>query len=164
VVVNETLSYDDLLKLKSGCDCYVSLHKSEGWGFGMIEAMNLGVPVICTAYSGNMEFCTPETAWLVDYTLIPLAPDDYIFVREGQTWAEPDVADAARQMRAVKADAEGRRAKARAALAFVQQKFSAEAIAKRYQARLAEILTTLAPSAVKPPVKSPRAPRRATKD
>ena len=165
VVVNETLGYEDLLKLKSGCDCYVSLHKSEGWGFGMIEAMNLGVPVICTAYSGNMEFCTPQTAWLVDYTLAPLGPDDYIFVREGQSWAEPDVADAARQMRAVHGDAAGRQAKAAAALAYVRQNFSAEAIAGRYQARLGAILQGLdkaaAPSAAPASrAKTPRAPRR----
>lgn len=167
VVVNETLSYADLLKLKSGCDCYVSLHKSEGWGFGMIEAMNLGVPVICTAYSGNMEFCTPETAWLVDYTLTPLAADDYIFVRAGQVWAEPDVADAARQMRAVRADAGGRSAKTDAALALVQQNFSADAIARRYQARLGEILKTLETppeTLATPRAKTPRAPRRAAKD
>src|SRR5690606_17608964 len=65
VVMNETLTYEALVKLKAGSDCYISLHRSEGWGFGMIEAMNLGVPVVCTAYSGNMDFCSDETAWLV---------------------------------------------------------------------------------------------------
>lgn len=139
-VLDETLSYDDLLRLKSGCDCYVSLHKSEGWGFGMIEAMNLGVPVICTAYSGNMDFCSEETAWLVGYDVVPLAPDDYIFVREGQKWAEPDIADAARQMRAVHGDAAGRAARAAAALHNVRQNFSAAAIGARYGARLQAIL------------------------
>ena len=44
VILNETLKYNDLIRLKSGCDAYVSLHKSEGWGFGMAEAMNLGLP------------------------------------------------------------------------------------------------------------------------
>jgi glycosyltransferase involved in cell wall biosynthesis len=48
VVMNETLSYDKLLELKAGVDCYISLHKSEGFGFGMLEAMNLKVPVVCT--------------------------------------------------------------------------------------------------------------------
>jgi glycosyltransferase involved in cell wall biosynthesis len=142
VVLDETLSYGDLLKLKKGCDAYVSLHKSEGWGFGMIEAMNLGVPVICTGYSGNMDFCTPDTAWLVRYAEVELQPDDYIFVRKGQKWAEPDVADAAAQMRMVYDDPVARQAKADAALANVRQNFSAKAIALRYEARFRALLKT----------------------
>jgi glycosyltransferase involved in cell wall biosynthesis len=143
VVLNETLSYDDVLQLKKGCDAYVSLHKSEGWGFGMIEAMGLGVPVVCTAYSGNMDFCSEETAWLVGYEEVELAPNDYIFVREGQKWTEPDVADAARQMQAVYADPGARNTKATAGQAFVRQNFSAKAIAKRYETRLRDILKGL---------------------
>ncbi len=143
VVLNETLSYDDLLLLKKGCDAYVSLHKSEGWGFGMIEAMGLGVPVICTGYSGNMDFCSDATAWLVGYQEVELAPDDYIFVRRGQKWAEPDVADAARQMQALYNDPTARAAKAAAGLAYVQQNFSAQAIAVRYESRLRAILSAL---------------------
>ena len=142
-VLDETLSYDDLLKLKKGCDAYVSLHKSEGWGFGMIEAMNLGVPVICTGYSGNMDFCSDDTAWLVGYDEVELQPDEYIFVRKGQKWAEPDVADAAKQMHRVYSDPAARQAKAAAALTNVRQNFSAQAIALRYEARLREILKTL---------------------
>ncbi|MCR8550880.1 glycosyltransferase [Salipiger sp. P9] len=143
VVMNETLSYRNLLKLKAGSDCYVSLHKSEGWGFGMIEAMALKVPVICTAYSGNMDFCSDETAWLVDYEEVPLKHGDYIFVRPESKWAEPSVEDAARQMRAAYDDPAARLAKADAAYAFIRENFSAQAIAKRYGGRLREILADL---------------------
>ncbi|WP_170831328.1 glycosyltransferase family 4 protein [Jannaschia faecimaris] len=139
-VLDETLVYDDLLRLKQGSDCYVSLHKSEGWGFGMIEAMNLGVPVVATGYSGNMDFCTPETAWLVDYTEVELDPDDYIFVRPGQKWAEPDVDDAARQLHAVFSDEDTRKARAEAARTLVRTGFSEQAIARRYGDRLKQIL------------------------
>lgn len=142
-ILDETLTYDDLLRLKKGSDCYISLHKSEGWGFGMIEAMNLGVPVVATGYSGNMDFCTPDTVWLVDYTEAPLGPDDYIFVRDGQKWAEPDVDDAARQLHAVYSDAETRTARAAAAHRFVQENFSVSAIARRYDDRLSTIFRTL---------------------
>ncbi len=140
LVMNETLSYRDLLKLKAGSDCYISLHKSEGWGFGMIEAMNLGVPVICTGYSGNMDFCSEDTVWLVDYTLKELKPGDYIFVRPGSQWAEPDVEHAAAQMRACYDDAKARKAKAKAARDFIRSDFSKEAIAARYANRLRTIL------------------------
>ena len=143
VVLNETLSYRDLLRLKAGSDCYISLHKSEGWGFGMIEAMNLKVPVICTAYSGNMDFCSDETVWLVDYEETLLRPGDYIFVRKGSKWAEPSVDSAASQLRAAYDNPEARRAKAEAAYALVRKDFSVEAIGKRYGTRLREILQDL---------------------
>lgn len=139
-LMNETLSYDDLLLLKKGSDCYISLHKSEGWGFGMIEAMNLKVPVVVTGYSANMDFCTPETAWLVDYRITPLVPQDYIFVRNGQCWAEPDVDHAARQLRAVYDNPAEREARAEAAWRNVRQNFAAEAIARRFKRRLDQIL------------------------
>ena len=143
MVMNETLGYDDLLRLKAGSDCYISLHKSEGWGFGMIEAMNLKVPVVCTAYSGNMDFCSPETVWLVDYDESLLRPGDYIFVRKGSTWAEPRVADAARQLRAAYDDPAARVARAEAAYTTIRQQFSAQAISRRYGDRLRSILKGL---------------------
>ncbi|MFQ6549317.1 glycosyltransferase [Aestuariibius sp. 2305UL40-4] len=143
VLMNETLSYHDLLRLKAGSDCYMSLHKSEGWGFGMIEAMNLGVPVVCTAYSGNMEFCNDDTAWLVDYEEAALQHGDYIFVRPGSKWVEPDLPHAARQLRAAYDDPDARVAKVDAARTLIRKSFSREAIAERYGARLGEILEKL---------------------
>lgn len=140
LLIDETLSYADLLSLKKGCDCYVSLHKSEGWGFGMIEAMNIGVPVLATAYSGNMDFCSEDTAWLVGYDEVELSQDDYIFVIPGQKWAEPDVTDAARQMRALRADPAEAARRAAAAEQNVRENFSAAAIGARYRARLDAIL------------------------
>ena len=106
----------------------------------MIEAMNLGVPVVCTGYSGNMDFCRADTAWLVGYEEVELGEDDYIFVRKGQKWAEPDHEDAVRQLRAVYDQPEERDRRAQAALALVKEDFSAPAIARRYEARLREIL------------------------
>lgn len=138
--LDETLSYEDLLKLKRGSDAYVSLHRSEGWGFGMIEAMNLKLPVLATAYSGNLEFCTDKTAYLVGYRKLDLQRHDYIFVRPGQQWADPDEEDAARQMRLLYEDPALRQARVEAAWAYVQQNFSESAIAGRYAARLSEIL------------------------
>lgn len=141
VLLNETLTYNDLICLKCGCDAYVSLHRSEGWGFGMAEAMNLGVPVIATGYSGNMEFCRPETCWLVSYKMKSLGADDYIFVVPGQQWAEPDVSHAAQQMRAVYVNPSERVDRAAAAKEFIKRNFSPEAVGARYAARLNEIMT-----------------------
>ncbi|HUD50421.1 glycosyltransferase [Parvibaculum sp.] len=142
-VINETFTYEELLDLKKGCDCYVSLHRSEGLGFGMIEAMNLRLPVVCTGYSGNMEFCSEETAWIVDYKEVELRRDEYIFVRLGQKWAEPDLDDAARQMRAVFVDAGERERRVDRAWNNVQKNFSISAIGARYKQRLDEILVQI---------------------
>ncbi len=142
IVINETFSYRDVLALKLACDCYVSLHRSEGWGFGMLEAMNLGRPVIATAYSGNMDFCTPETTYLVDYDLIGVREAEYILVERGSVWAQPRLAQAAERMRQVMADPDAARARGKAGAEHIRANFSIEAIARRYGARLGEIRAT----------------------
>lgn len=86
-------------------DCFVSLHRSEGFGRGISEAMVLGKPVITTGYSGNMDFCTPETAMLVPYDLIPVGPGEYPHW-QGQQWADADVEAAAAHMVALVDDPE----------------------------------------------------------
>ena len=139
LVVNETYTYKDLLGLKRACDCYVSLHRSEGWGFGMIEAMQLAKPVIATAYSGNMEFCMPETAFLVDHELVGVREEEYIFVERGSLWAQPNLDQAATFMRAAVADPAAAKVKGQAAAYFIKGNFSIEAIGRRYAARLAEV-------------------------
>jgi len=84
----------------AGCDCYVSLHRSEGFGNTLAEAMSLGKPVIATGYSGNMEFMTAQNSYPVDYTLAPIGDDAGPYPATGE-WAEPDVGHAARLMRHV---------------------------------------------------------------
>ena len=58
----------------AGCDCYVSLHRSEGLGLTMAEAMYFGKPVIATAYSGNLDFMTEENSYLVPHTMAEIGP------------------------------------------------------------------------------------------
>ena len=143
IIINETLTYRDLLGLKRACDCYVSLHRSEGWGFGMIEAMQLGMPVIATAFSGNMDFCTPDTTDLVDYTMVGVREEEYIFVERNSQWAQPDLQHAAALMRALAADPAAAKAKGQAGATHIKANFSIEAIGKRYAARLAEVRAQL---------------------
>jgi glycosyltransferase involved in cell wall biosynthesis len=84
-------------------DCFLSLHRCEGFGRGPAEAMLLGKPVIATAYSGTTDFATRETTLLVDYQLVPLGKEEYPGA-SGQVWAEPDIDAAAAAMRRVAAD------------------------------------------------------------
>lgn len=93
----DTLSRGALLDLYRACNAFVSLHRSEGFGRNIAEAMCLEKPVIVTGHSGNMDFTTPATAALVEHRMIPLGADDYPF-GEGQHWADPSLEHAASQM------------------------------------------------------------------
>ena len=86
--------------ITAACDCYVSLHRSEGFGFTVAEAMAYGRPAIVTAYSGTMDFTTAANAYLVDYRLVPIGEGADPYPPDGE-WAEPDLDDAARLMREV---------------------------------------------------------------
>lgn len=97
-IVETTLSRPDLLALYKACDCFVSLHRAEGYGRGLAEAMQLGLHVICTGYSGNVDFCQRPWADLVNYRLIPVKQGQYPYAL-GQVWADPDVEHAALLMR-----------------------------------------------------------------
>jgi glycosyltransferase involved in cell wall biosynthesis len=99
------LSRDEMFGLQNTMDCYVSLHRSEGFGLGMAECMYLGKPVIATAYSGNLDFMDRNNSLLVDYKMVPLRNGDYPHW-QGQQWADADVAHAARLMRQVFDDRE----------------------------------------------------------
>lgn len=85
------------------CDAYVSLHRAEGFGLGLAEAMALGKPVIATNWSGNLDFMSPDVACMVDFQTVPVEQGQYPHF-EGATWAEPDVASAAAAMRRLAAD------------------------------------------------------------
>lgn len=92
------LSHEQMAALFATADCYVSLHRSEGLGLGMAQAMALGKPVIATGYSGNLDFMRPGSSLLVDYELVEIKETSGPYER-GNFWAEPDVADAAKKMR-----------------------------------------------------------------
>lgn len=99
-VIDRSLSGDELDGLMAACDAYVSLHRSEGFGLTMAEAMAIGKPVIGTGYSGNLDFMNAENSYLVEYELGRVGPDCEIYPPEG-TWAMPSVEHAAELMRRV---------------------------------------------------------------
>ena len=84
----------------ASCDCYVSLHRSEGLGLTMGEAMYFGKPVIATAYSGNLDFMTEENSYLVPFSMVEIGPDAGPYPADKE-WAEPDLDQAAALMREV---------------------------------------------------------------
>jgi glycosyltransferase involved in cell wall biosynthesis len=97
------MSRPELTALMNVSDCYLSLHRSEGFGMTIGEAMLLGKPAIATNYSGNVDFMTDENSYLVDYRIVPLTRDYGPYMR-GYVWAEPDEAQAGRFIREVALD------------------------------------------------------------
>jgi hypothetical protein len=90
VCLAKPMSAHETRSLINACDCFASLHRSEGFGRGTGEAMFLGRLALATGWSGNMDYMTGENALLVNHHLIPVRVDEYPF-GEGQFWAEPDV-------------------------------------------------------------------------
>jgi glycosyltransferase involved in cell wall biosynthesis len=99
-VIDRSLTFEERNSLIQGCDCYVSLHRAEGFGLTLAEAMAIGKPVIGTAYSGNVDFMTDRNSYLVDYELMRVGTDCQIYPADGE-WAEPSVEHAAELMRRV---------------------------------------------------------------
>jgi len=108
ILIEESMPYLDALSLYASCDALVSLHRSEGLGLHLLEAMMLGKPVVCTGWSGNMDFTTPENSLLVDYEFVPVESHHASYapsaIGEGQVWAEPDVEQAAMYFRKLAGD------------------------------------------------------------
>ena len=133
----------------SVCDCYVSLHRSEGFGRGPAEAMLLAKPVIATNYSGNTDFMNADNSFPVDYRLVPVAEGQHPGAR-GQVWAEPDIVHAAAQMRNVYEDPERARQIGLRARQFMQARYDVLEIGRRYLARLGELEPRLADTTGRP--------------
>lgn len=103
---------EEMTALVRDADCIVSLHRSEGFGYLMSDAMAFGVPVIATDYSGNVDFCTPQTSWPVAQRLVPVPAGAARWIIDGAQWADADIASAAGAMRAVHEDYDAALAKA----------------------------------------------------
>lgn len=136
--LHHLMSDNEVKNLVRCCDCFVSLHRSEGFGRGIAEAMVLGKPVIATAFSGNMEFMNAEVAFNVDYNLIPLVDGDYPHYQD-QVWAEPDIEEATRHMIALVDHPERGREIGRRAYLHMKKNFSYRVTGLRYRTRLDSI-------------------------
>lgn len=98
IFFNEHFDHGIVGALRNMCDCYVSLHRSEGLGLTISEAMCLGKPVIATGYSGNMDFMTENNSIPIPWKYTLAGPNAAPYQADGR-WAEPDVQIAANAMR-----------------------------------------------------------------
>jgi glycosyltransferase involved in cell wall biosynthesis len=137
-VIDRSLTGEELDGLMAACDCYVSLHRAEGFGLTLAEAMAIGKPAIATGYSGNVDFMNEENSYLVDYAIGRVGPECEIYPPEGE-WANPSVEHAAQRMREVYEDpAEAARRGGQAAQD-IALTLSPEATGAAMRARLSEL-------------------------
>jgi glycosyltransferase involved in cell wall biosynthesis len=140
-IIDAMFSKLEVLSLYKACDCFVSLHRAEGFGRGIAEALLLGLDVIATDYGGNVDFCQPAGAHLVPYRLVPVGKKDYV-EGEGQYWADPDKRVAARFMQTVAAKTNPKRRTKKVSTS-IQALFKLEVIGARYRERLERISSML---------------------
>jgi glycosyltransferase involved in cell wall biosynthesis len=125
--------------LLSRADCYVSLHRSEGFGLPLAESMSVGTPVIATGYSGNLDFMTPFNSYLVDWRPTRVGPGSQVYPAQG-SWAEPELDHAAAQMRRVWEHPDEARERAGRAQADIQRFYAPRVVGEIARARLERLL------------------------
>ena len=137
-LVDRIMDRAEVTSLIKTCDCFVSLHRSEGFGLGPAEAMSLGKPAIMTNWSGNTDYMTADNCLPVDYKLVKLG-QDYGPYKANQHWAEPDLEQAAQSMKRIALDTDLARRIGFAAQQTIRLEFSPTVVGKLIQDRLRQI-------------------------
>jgi len=137
--IDTLLTAAQLEQLYLSCDALVSLHRAEGFGLTLAEAMAMGMPVIATGYSGNLDFMPPGSAQLISWQLVPIARTrgDYI---AGAHWAEPNGVEAAQAMRQLVLEPQAARALGWRGRRAVQERLAPERISAVVRQRLGRVL------------------------
>ena len=137
-LIDNVLERADMMALQSLCDCFVSLHRSEGFGLGIAEAMALGKPVIATNFGGATDLLAPDHACPIGSRPIAVAPEEYPG-GAGQFWADPDIEEAAGAMRRMVEDPDHGRKLAARAKTFVEDYLDPARVGLRMGRYLAEL-------------------------
>ncbi len=142
LVIDEYLTRPEVLDLIRCCDSYVSLHRSEGFGMPLAEAMSLGKPVIATNYGGSTDFLDATCGYPIAYRLsaitTSIGPYD-----AGALWAEPDTDHAAALLREVFTNREEATSRAERAEEVIKSRFSSQTVGELMRRRL-EVLASQA--------------------
>ena len=137
-LIDDYLDRAALNSLIDSIDCFVSLHRSEGFGLSIAESMARGKVVLATGWSGNMDFMTPHNSMVVDFKLQTIAADCGPY-RRGERWAEPNIDDAAAKMRRVAADASLRHTLGQRARSDCHAQLRPEVVGRQISERLLQV-------------------------
>ncbi len=160
VLLDGYMDRAEIWALINAADGYLSPHRSEGFGLTILESMRLGKPVIATAYSGNMDFMTPENSFPLSYRLVTLERDYGPYMR-GASWADPDLDEAARLLRVIVDHPEAARARGERAQQQVSQERHPAVTGAVLRERLIEIRNAVkfeTPVRSETPVDDPKDP------
>lgn len=127
-IVKKSMSYPELVALMRSSDLLVAPSRGEGFGLPLAEAMLLNVPIVTTGYSGQTDFCTDETAWLVDYKMVPSSAH---VAKEGALWAEPSLVSLGSQMKRALSSRAASRAKLERGQELLKAHFKWSDVARR---------------------------------
>lgn len=122
-LIKDTISRNDINALISVIDCFVSLHRSEGFGLGLAEAMYLGKPVIGTNWSSNTDFMNSFNSCPVNFKLVQVGQDHGPY-RAYQMWADPDISHASLYMRRLVSDISYYKHIADSGMQYIRTKYS----------------------------------------
>lgn len=125
ITIESYIPQEELFGLTAAADVYLSLHRAEGFGLGISEAMCFGIPVVVTDYSSTTEFCHAGSSMPIPYKLVPVEGKEY-FANMGE-WADPDEHAAAKALRALYDDPKLRVEIGSAGNAFIESHFAPEA-------------------------------------
>lgn len=137
-IISNRLMRDEIYCLLDVSDTYVSLHRAEGFGLTMAEAMYLGKPVICTNYSGNTDFTKKDNSFLVNFTETQLNMNVGPY-KKGDTWVDPDVDQAAGFMRELYDKKELRKEMGNSGKIFIHHNLNPASIGKIIEQRFEQI-------------------------
>lgn len=137
-ILTQSYSKEEFNSLIKCVDAYVSLHRAEGFGLVMAEAMLLGTPVIATAWSANMEFMNEHTACLVDADIVELERDIPPY-HKGNHWAQPNEQQALRWMRRLRDDRNFAETMAKNAQGYMQKRMTYEQAGQKMCERLNQL-------------------------
>jgi glycosyltransferase involved in cell wall biosynthesis len=132
-LIDEPQGVEELFDLYAACDVLLALHRSEGFGLNLAEAMLSERAVIATGWSGNLDFMDAESAALVDYTLVPVEDPQRIYRMKGARWAEPSLEQATAHLRRLAADPDGRAQLAQRGAAMARARLSGGPAAEALQ-------------------------------
>jgi glycosyltransferase involved in cell wall biosynthesis len=129
IVIDKTLTRADMDQLIASSDVYISMHRSEGFGFGPAEALAMGKVVVSTDYSGTKDFINHDNGFPVAYELVEVKKNEYPF-SQNQRWANPSIEDAAKHLQEIHTNFEMAQLRGLKGLAFMQQHYSPQAVSK----------------------------------
>lgn len=139
ILIDKAITTNEIRNLVRCCDCFISLHRSEGFGRGPAEAMFFGRPVVATGWSGNMEYMNDKVAFPIRYTLRPVKEGEYP-QHEDQVWAEADVAHAAEVLIRLLDDPALRRKIGERGRRHMERQYSDKIVGASYRRRIEAIL------------------------